>query len=135
MNETIENKIASIERCLRRINEVYSEFKDEIDIRYNEQDALILNIQRACQLTIDVGAYIVKVKKLGLPKATREIFALLENEKIIDKKLSDNLQAMVGFRNVAIHNYEKVNLDILHSIINDHLSDFTDFVKAMKAFI
>ncbi|HOB71188.1 MAG TPA: DUF86 domain-containing protein, partial [bacterium] len=43
---------------------------------------------------------------------------------IIDGTLSDNLQKMVGFRNIAVHNYKKLSLEILSEIIRNNLNDF-----------
>ena len=52
----------------------------------------------------------------------------LENKKnnIISKELSKNLQRMVGFRNIAVHDYQAISLDILQKIIENHLEDALD---------
>lgn len=36
---------------------------------------------------------------------------------------------MVGFRNVAIHDYQKLNLDIVRRIVVEHLDDFLAFAR------
>jgi uncharacterized protein YutE (UPF0331/DUF86 family) len=36
---------------------------------------------------------------------------------------------MVGFRNIAIHDYQQLNLDIVQSIVEHRLSDFTTFTE------
>jgi uncharacterized protein YutE (UPF0331/DUF86 family) len=126
MDEVVLNKCESIKRCIKRIEEDYD---DEFENNYTKQDAVILNIQRAIQQAIDLGAYIVKKYKLGLPKSSREIFEILEKEKIIDKSLSENLQKMVGFRNLAIHEYTNLNLEIVEYIIEERIFDLIDFQK------
>ena len=40
------------------------------------------------------------------------------------------LQAMVGFRNILVHNYQKLNLDIMVEVIEHHLQDLLDFANA-----
>lgn len=42
-----------------------------------------------------------------------------------------NLQNMVGFRNIAVHDYQKMNLDILVQIIKVHLQDFLTFTQTI----
>jgi len=126
MDDVILNKIESIKRCLRRIEEDYDE---EFEVNYTKQDAVILNIQRLIQQTIDLGAYIVKKYKLGIPKSSREIFEILESKNIIDKNLSENLKKMVGFRNLAIHEYTKLRLDVIDYIIKNRIFDSLEFVK------
>jgi len=126
MDDVVLNKSESIRRCIKRIEEDYDE---EFENSYTKQDAVILNIQRAIQQTIDLGAYIVKKYKLGIPKSSKEIFEILEKERIIDENLSKNLQNMVGFRNLAIHEYTKLKLEIIEYIIKKRIFDCLEFQK------
>ncbi len=126
MDDVILNKSESIKRCLKRIEEDYDE---EFEENYTKQDAVILNIQRLIQQTIDLGAYVIKKYKLGIPKSSKEIFEILEKEKIIEKDLSESLQNMVGFRNLAIHEYMKLKLEIIEYIIKEKIFDCLEFQK------
>jgi len=132
MDDVIINKCESIKRCIKRIEEDYDE---EFEMNLTKQDAVILNIQRAIQQAIDLGAYIIKQRKLTPPKTSKEIFEILEKEKIIDKNLSENLQKMVGFRNLAIHEYTKLRLDILEYIIKNRIWDLYEFQKVINESI
>lgn len=135
MNQTILNKIASIERCVRRIEEEYVGHEIEIDVNFTKQDAVILNLQRACQTAIDLGTYLVTAKKLGVPQTTREVFELLSKAKIIDTELAKNLQSMVGFRNLSVHQYSEVDMRIIHAILENHLDDFRKFIKVLRQYL
>ncbi|MHB1680944.1 MAG: type VII toxin-antitoxin system HepT family RNase toxin [bacterium] len=53
---------------------------------------------------------------------------MLENNNLISSKISKRMQAMVGFRNIAVHNYRSLNLDIIIEIVENHLNDFTEFI-------
>ena len=45
------------------------------------------------------------------------------------------MQHMVGFRNVAVHEYTRLNLDVVHAIITTRLEDFRTFSSTIvKAF-
>ena len=48
---------------------------------------------------------------------------------ILPVSLSDQLQTMVGFRNIAVHDYRKLNLEIVRNIIQKRLPDFREFSK------
>lgn len=125
-NDVILNKIATIERCIKRVKDVYennaANLKD-----FTKQDSIILNIQRACEACIDLAMHIVSEKKLGLPKTSRDAFKLLLDANIIESRLALSLMNMVGFRNIAVHDYQSIELDILQSIIENHLVDFTEY--------
>lgn len=127
MDDIIINKAATIERCLKRINEEYHGAETELSSNYTKQDAIILNIQRACEAAIDMATHVVKIRNLGVPQTSKEVFIFLEKAHIIPKPLSEQLQAMVGFRNVAVHDYTTLNLDIVQHIIEHDLDIFLQF--------
>lgn len=134
INEFIYNKIASIERAKRRIQEVYENNPENLK-DYTKQDSIILNIQRASVCSIDLAMYIVSEKKLGLPQSSVDCFEVLEINKIIDEDLANKMKPMVGFRNIAVHDYQKVNLKIVEMIIEKHLVDFEEFIYQINKLI
>ncbi|ALP90656.1 MULTISPECIES: type VII toxin-antitoxin system HepT family RNase toxin [Clostridium] len=134
VNDVILNKIASIERCIKRINEVYASNPSNLD-DYTKQDSIILNIQRACECSIDLAMHIVSEKKLGIPQNSRDAFEVLEANNIIDNTLSNKLKPMVGFRNIAVHDYQNVNMKVVQTIIEKHLIDFEEYTSAIKKMI
>lgn len=129
-SDVVLNKIQIIERCLNRIHEEYANNPDNL-VNFTKQDSIILNLQRACEASIDLAMHVVAEKKLGLPQTSRDAFLLLETEGIIPVSLSKRMQRMVGFRNIAVHDYQEINLTILQKIIENHLDDFLQFSKAI----
>jgi len=130
MNDIILNKTATIERCVHRIEEVYDNNPKNLT-DFTKQDSIILNIQRACEASIDLAMHIVSERKIGVPKASREAFKLLEEAHIISSDLAKTLMNMVGFRNIAVHDYQALELGILQSILEKHVKDFNDFTKVI----
>ncbi|MBI4534303.1 MAG: DUF86 domain-containing protein [Candidatus Melainabacteria bacterium] len=127
MDDVLVNKAATIERCLKRIKEEYFGHEAELATNLNRQDSIILNLQRACEAAIDMGMRMVRLKQLGIPQSSRDIFVLLNDAGVIESALSIHLQAMVGFRNIAIHDYRKMNLDIVRHLIENRLQDLSQF--------
>jgi len=128
-DDTLLNKCAIIERCLQRIEQDYIGFEDQIESDFMRQDAVVLNIQRACEASIDLAMHLVRWKKLGLPRESRGAFELLKASNLMEKSLAEKMMKMVGFRNLAVHNYQNINLEIVHSIVTKHLDDFRQLVK------
>lgn len=130
INDVILNKAQVIKRCMQRINEEYAGDLQNLH-NYTKQDSIILNLQRACEATIDLAMHIVAEKDLGLPQSSREAFEILCQNHIINRELAERLKAMVGFRNIAVHDYQTINLNILQKIIEIHLSDFELFTEKL----
>jgi len=134
-NDVVLNKVSTIERCLKRINEEYDDNPENLE-NYTKQDSIILNIQRACEASIDLAMHLVARRKLGVPQSSRESFDLLFENDLINKELSEKMKAMVGFRNIAVHDYQDINLTIVQKVIETHLVDFEWFkMKVMETFI
>lgn len=129
MDDVILNKAQTIERCINRIKEEYSGFEKEFATNLTKQDAILLNIQRASKAAIDIAARVIQLKHLDVPQSARDMFELLEKANVIPEQLNARLQSMVGFRNIAIHDYTKINLEIIKSIIERRLEDFVEFIK------
>ncbi|SRR5579875_250936 len=123
MDDVLVNKAAVIERCIKRVLEEYRGHESELETNFTRQDSIVLNLQRACEAAIDLGMRIVRLKQLGVPQSSRDIFVLLEEAHIIDGSLSKSLQGMVGFRNIAIHDYRKMSLEIVRHIVDERLAD------------
>lgn len=127
-DDILYNKIAIIERCLQRIREVYDNNPSNLE-DYTKQDSIILNMQRACEASIDLAMHIVSVKRLGIPQNSRDAFEVLQANGYIDQSLCKKLKSMVGFRNIAVHNYQVVEIKVIQNIIENHLEDFVTFIN------
>lgn len=126
-DDVILNKAASIERCLQRIQEEYAGNLANLSANQTKQDAIVLNLQRACETAIDLAMYVVSQRKLGIPQDSRDAFTLLQTAGMLPPDLASRMQRMVGFRNIAVHEYTRLNLDVVQSIITKQLGDFRTF--------
>lgn len=124
------NKYESIERCINRINEEYEENPKNLE-DYRKMDAIVLNLQRACEMATDVAMYIVTTRKLGIPQTKKEAFEKLYENNLISKDMCSKMKGMVGFRNIAIHEYKNIDGEILKDVIENHLIDIKEFVRQM----
>ena len=75
--------------------------------------------------------YIVSNNRLGLPHANKDAFELLYKNSYIDEETLKNMKGMIGFRNIAVQNYQEIDDDILQDVIENHLNDLTDFARKM----
>ncbi|MEM9053571.1 MAG: DUF86 domain-containing protein [Bacteroidota bacterium] len=129
--EVIIQKVARIERCLVRIRDEYQRTDLPFLENFSAQDAAILNMQRACEQVFDITNYIVRVKGWGSPSSRSEAIDALIVHSAISKELGALLKKMVGFRNLAIHEYQKIDMAVLTTIIEERLIDFEEFNRSV----
>lgn len=124
----IINKYEILSRCINRIYEEYEENPENLE-DYRRLDCIVLNLQRACEVVIDVAMYIVSSRKLGTPQTKREAIEILYKNNIISSEMYNNIKNMIGFRNIAVHDYKKIDNEIIIDVIENHLNDLINFIK------
>lgn len=130
MDDILINKNETVKRCLKRIKEEYQNNPENLK-NYTKQDSIILNIQRLAEAAIDIAMHVVAELDLGVPQNSRDAFQFLAENNLIEEKTAEKLKAMVGFRNIAVHEYQKLNLKIVEAIIEDEIEEIKSFSQTM----
>jgi len=133
MTEVIAQKVTSLQRCVARAREALGAAGAEFRTNYNLQDAAVLNVIRACDTTIDIANMLIRRRRFGIPSESRDSFVILAREKAIDVELADRLKKMVGFRNLAVHQYRDLDVDIVEAVIRKNLDDLLGFAQIIRA--
>ena len=134
IDDIVLGKKERIDECVRRIRTYMADSSDrdffDDSLRL---DAVEFNILRIIELCIDLANHVVRVRKLGIPKESRASFTMLAREGLIPKELSKLLEGMVGFRNVLIHEYRELDIEVMKDVIEHRLDDFVAFtVRVME---
>lgn len=135
MNDIVISKVQSIQRCIERAREEYRLAGDGFRTDYSRQDAAMLNITRACEQSIDLANHIIKTSKMGIPADSAESFALMSRKEVISTELAQRLEAMVGFRNTVVHQYQKIKIEIVEAVIRTGLDDLIEFTDSVVKYV
>lgn len=93
------------------------------------------DLQELIQACIDIGNHIIADEGFRAPENYRDVFRILEEEKVITPPLCKKLEQMVGFRNIVVHLYERVDLETVYAIFKRRLGDFTQFIQAIRRLV
>lgn len=129
--EILVQKLESLRRCLRRIEDKCPLEAEQLEDDPDLQDIIVLNLTRAVQLCVDIGAHVISNLEVSPPDTMGDTFDILSASEIIPDKLAIQLKKSVGFRNIAVHNYKQIDWNIVHAISKQHLEDFTRFAKSI----
>ncbi len=72
---------------------------------------------------------------VGIPVSNADSFRLLFTEKVIDRSLADRMITMVGFRNTVIHQYTKMDMQIVENVINVGWNDLVVFADMIWRYV
>lgn len=121
------NKAAIIERSLNRMREEYHQ-NPSLD-NYTHIDAMVLNIERACQAAIDAAQHLVAKHHYGIPQTSADAFELLRKAGVLSSASTKAMIGMTGFRNIAL------NLDIMRAIAIKEYSSLISFCREIGVHI
>jgi uncharacterized protein YutE (UPF0331/DUF86 family) len=131
----IDQKLETLRHCLVRMAGKCppdaTTLAEDIDL----QDILVLNLTRSVQLCVDIASHIIAASSEAAPASMGEAFATLARMGVIDDTTATNLRRAVGFRNIAVHNYDKVDWNIVHAICVRQLDDFRAFASKIGTFL
>ncbi len=131
--EVIDAKLESLRRCLQRLRDKLPTDATELALDPDRQDIIALNLVRAVQVSADIAAHIVAERGWPVPATMGEGFQLLAEHRLLTADTAQRMRAAVGFRNIAVHNYERIDWQIVQSILEYHLDDFDAFAIAVAA--
>jgi uncharacterized protein YutE (UPF0331/DUF86 family) len=128
--ELLAKKLAFIETCVHELRTLARPERIANDLR--EERFVEHTLQLAIQAALDVGSHIVSDDRLGEPETGRDVFRLLGRAGLVPAELAGRLEQMAGFRNVVVHRYQDVNLDIVRDVVENHLGDLLELVTAIR---
>jgi len=131
--DVILKKLESLSRCIERIDSKNPHSLDVLEEDMDLQDVIVLNLERAVQMCVDIGMHVLSSRKLILPDTMADTFTVLQKEGMISEPTSERMIKAVGFRNTVVHAYQSIDWMIVDKIINAHLGDFRQFAKEIYA--
>jgi len=131
----VNAKIDSVIRCIQRVEDKTADNFETFEADIDAQDIVVLNLSRAVQLCVDIAMHMISSSKLPVPQTMAASFEKLCAINVISEDLANKMIKSVGFRNVAIHSYDDIDLAIVYSIAHDHLQDFKKFVREIVDYV
>lgn len=89
--------------------------------------SLAMECFQAVNSLIELGEYAVTQKKLGFPSKYREIFELLQQQRIIDQQALKAIKRLIFLRNLIAHEYYRISEEELKEMVE--LLDYAEILK------
>jgi uncharacterized protein YutE (UPF0331/DUF86 family) len=132
--DALLGKISNIRNCLASIKRATNLEPGSLD-DLMKQDVFVLNLERAIQAAIDIANLLIAQNGWELPRSYKHGFQILERNQVLTSELTKQMSAMAGFRNIAVHDYAELDLNIMKSILTKNLVDIEDYCVAVHRAI
>lgn len=123
----IERKLEVLRRCVTRLRQKRPQSAADLANDLDLQDVLVLNLSRAVQVCVDIGAHLLAASQQPVPSTMGDTFVRLADAGMISTGSAEQLRRAVGFRNIAVHNYESIDWGIVFALTGEPLRDFEQF--------
>lgn len=135
MKEEIKNKLEQLNKYvgeLRSLSKLtLSEFKkDRV-----KRAAVERFFQMSIEVVIDISSMIISHEDLESPENYRKMILELGKSGVLDEDFVDDFADIAGFRNVLVHQYAKIDTEIVHRKLKEKLNDFDEFSKQIASYI
>ena len=128
----IKTKLESLRKCLDRIETKKPETLDDLLQDIDIQDIIALNLERSVQLCVDIANHILSSLDDAPAMSMAESFERLSENEIISVELAGNLRRAVGFRNLSVHAYDKIDWSLVWTNFESDLNDLINFVEIIE---
>ena len=130
----VKTKLESLRKCVDRIESKKPETLDDLLQDIDTQDILALNLERSIQLCVDIANHILSSLDDAPAMSMAESFERLSENEIISVELAGNLRRAVGFRNLSVHAYDKIDWSLVWNILEGDLNDLVRFLECVDSF-
>lgn len=135
MRTTIIRKISELETTIRQLHKLKSYSFDEIKDDLEKLWAIEHGLQIAIQIIIDIGNHIIaEIGENEIDEYT-DIFDKLVKHNIIPSEFAINIKGMIGLRNLLVHRYGEINVEVIYKILQNNLYDFERFIGYIQSHI
>ncbi|HYA11840.1 MAG TPA: DUF86 domain-containing protein [Thermodesulfovibrionales bacterium] len=131
----IGRKLAQLDTYLGQISEFSKISVSAYKSDWKTQRIVERTLQMLIELCIDIANHIISDGGMRLPSGYADTFAVLMENKVINRNLLKTLDEMAKFRNVVVHQYEKIDPAIVISILHNNLKDFKNYKKAIIKYL
>ena len=125
-------KSATVRECGRSIRSVWTRSESNLEA-WIMRDVVVLNLQRSIQSLSDLAHHLVASNDWGLPASTGEAFDLLGAHSVLTPDQVSLARSMVGFRNISVHEYRRLDHDVVRPIGEKHLDEMEALATSMLA--
>lgn len=134
-DDVVLAKFTKLSRCITRIRQKTPASAELLKNDVDAQDIITLNIERAVQICVDMATNIVSDAGRAVPDNMADAFTALAEMGTITAATAERMRKAVGFRNIAVHEYDKIDWNIVYAIVTQYLDDFSSFAQEVTKHI
>lgn len=128
-------KLASLDEYGGQIAEFGGVSVERYQADWKVQRIVERTLQMMIETCLDIAGHIIADEGLRVPDSYADMFRILQEKGILGDELGPAMEQMARFRNLVVHQYEKLDPALVVTILDRHLTDFGRFRDAIVAWL
>ena len=139
MSKNLYNKIVArfiyLDKYVRYLKELQKASRLEFLNNWRVFGTTERYFQLSIDVMIDIGKMIIAAREMEHPEENKYIFDVLLSNKVITKTLYEKINGIVGFRNLLVHEYTKIDLEMVYTKLHGNIPDFVIYKKQVLKYL
>ena len=132
--QVVRRHLAALRESLRVLATRSGVSLEDLDTDTEERWMVERGLQLCAQNSLDIATHIAASRGRDVPDYASAIDELGRLGVLTDE-FAQEFRSVAGFRNVVVHGYLDVDLDVLHALLHDRLGDFESFAVQIEAYL
>ncbi|MBX3168417.1 MAG: DUF86 domain-containing protein [Candidatus Eremiobacteraeota bacterium] len=133
INGVVTAKLQQLDQVLRELRSLGPLTVERLEQDWLVRRAVERDLQIAVEVLIDVCQRVLSIH--GSPPAATARAALVACEQLGMLQKAEKYRPLVGFRNILVHDYDDLRLEVVTEIVNTHLGVLADFRDEVLVFV
>lgn len=127
--EAILARLDKLDEYVRILRELQKAAKSDFVADYHLHGLAERYLQLCIECMVDIGSLCITGLGLRKPQDGQEVIDILREHKIIHDDLAARFEGIVGFRNILVHEYTRIDRNIVYQSLHSHVSDLSQFAE------
>jgi uncharacterized protein YutE (UPF0331/DUF86 family) len=133
--DLLNNKLAQLSDYFSDLQELKGITLDDFQLDKRNRRYAERTLHLAIECCLDIGSHIIADNGWREPIDNKDIFTVLAENGLLGRDLLTRLQKMAQFSNLLVHDYAKIDPEIVYSIMQKNLSDIQEYIKTVERLL
>ena len=133
--EVIESKLRFLREYLNDLKDYESISLRDYKTSKKDQRFVERTLHLACECCLDISAHIISRVGLREPSDNKDLFVILFENSIISESTHRAMMKMAKFRNIIVHDYARIEPEIVIGILKKDIQDFKQFAQQIIRYL
>ena len=132
--QIIRRHLAALRESLQVLSTRSGVSLEELDTDTEERWLVERGLQLCAQNALDIATHIAASRGRDVPDYANAIDEL-GRLGVLSKEFAREFRSVAGFRNVLVHGYLAVDLEVISTLLRERLGGFEAFAEAVETYL